>query len=272
MSFLDGSERFVWRLVRVRPVRLSMQAPAPARCEPKQDLFLLRCVSEGPARQKSSATNGNRVASKFVLHQGDCLNREELEQEIQQRLDRGDHDGAATVAVRGYGPEIFGFLHLFHRNHQDAADVFAIFSERLWRDLRTFRRECSFRTWAYTIARHSALNYKRDRDRRQARERCLPEGSELSAIVEQIRSEPPTYLGSTAQAKLAAIRESLPTDEQTLLVLRVDRNLSWKEIAMVLHDDAQPLDEAGVQQASARLRKRFELLKNRLRDQMRSLG
>lgn len=199
------------------------------------------------------------------------LNRNELEQEIKYRLEHADHDGAATAALRGYGPEIFGFLHVFHRNSQDAAEVFAIFSERLWRDLPTFRGDCSFRTWAYAVARHSALNYARDSRRRRGREEGLPEGSELSAVVDKIRSDPAAYSVSAVQAKLAAIREALPVDEQTLLVLRIDRNLSWNEIAIVLQDgNAQPLDEAGLKQASARLRKRFELLKNRLREQLRS--
>ncbi len=109
------------------------------------------------------------------------LNRNELEQEIKYRLEHADHDGAATMALRGYGPEIFGFLHVFHRNPQDAAEVLAIFSERLWRDLPTFRGDCTFRTWACAAARHSALNYARDSRRRRGREEGLPEGSELSA-------------------------------------------------------------------------------------------
>ena len=45
--------------------------------------------------------------------------------------------------------------------------------------------------------------------------------------------------------------------EQTLLILRVDRELSWKDVAAVLSEPGEPLDDAAV-------RKRFQRLKTKL--------
>lgn len=189
---------------------------------------------------------------------------EELEQAIRRRLEQHDHAGAATLAIRGYGAEIFGFLVTFHRDEAHAAEVFSIVGERLWRDLPAFRGDCSFRTWVYVLARRSSLNFRRDARRCEKRQRPLPEGSELSAIVEQVRSETASYLRSDRRARFTALREALAPEDQMLLVLRVDRGLAWNDLARVLRDGAEPLGEVDLKREAARLRKRFQLLKEQL--------
>ncbi|MCY1077049.1 RNA polymerase sigma factor [Archangium lansingense] len=198
--------------------------------------------------------------------------REELEREIRHLLASGDHEGAATRAIRGYGAEIFGFLHAFHRDEEDAAEVFSCFSERLWRALPTFQGDSSFRTWVYTLARHASLNYRRDLRRRELRQQPLPEDSARSALVARIRSETVSYLRSERQARFAGLRESLPSEDQALLILRVDRGLAWNELARVLNDSGQPLGEPELKREAARLRKRFQLLKERLLELGRRAG
>jgi RNA polymerase sigma-70 factor, ECF subfamily len=187
---------------------------------------------------------------------------ERLEQEIRDSLEQGGH--AAALAIRGYGGEIFGFLRALHRDEEDAAEVFARFSERLVRDILTFRGGSSFRTWAYALARHASLNYRRDAGRRERRQRPLPEGSELPALAEQARSATTSYLRTERRARFNALRESLPAEDQELLVLRVDRGLSWNDLARVLHDGPSTLSDEELKREAARLRKRFQLLKTRL--------
>jgi RNA polymerase sigma-70 factor (ECF subfamily) len=59
------------------------------------------------------------------------------------------------------------------------------------------------------------------------------------------------------------LREELDPDEQTLLVLRIDRDMAWDEIAEVIHGPGADPRERTRQTAS--LRKRFERTKDRLR-------
>lgn len=191
--------------------------------------------------------------------------REALEQDIRRRCEAADPGGAASVALRGYGPELYGFLVAFHRSEHDAAEVFAMVSERLWRGLGDFGWQSSFRTWAYTVARNTSLKYRRDEGRRRARQVALPEGSELSAIAEEIRTRTKSFLRTEAKNRVTELREALSPDDRELLVLRVDKRLSFKELALVLHDEgAAPLDAAGIDKEAARLRKRFQLIKQRL--------
>jgi RNA polymerase sigma-70 factor, ECF subfamily len=191
--------------------------------------------------------------------------RDELERAIRRQFDRGDLDGAAATAIRGYGAEIFGFLVAFHRREQDAAEVFSRFTERLWRGLAGFRWQCSFRTWAYTVARNTSLAYRRQ-SRQSARWQApWPDGSELSAAEQRVRSETLSYLRTERKTRIAALRQSLSPEDQTLLVLRVDKQLSWNDLARVMRpEDGPPLTEALLKREAARLRKRFQLVKEKL--------
>jgi RNA polymerase sigma-70 factor (ECF subfamily) len=197
----------------------------------------------------------------------------ELEREIRARCERGDLPGAAEVALRGYGPEIFGFLVTFHRSEQDAAEVFSIFTERVWRGLDRFGWHCSFRTWAYTVARNASQTYRIEAHRRAQREAPLPDGSGLQEIAAQIRTETLSYLRTRTKTRAAQIRETLPQEDQVLLTLRVDKDLSWDDLARVLHgEEGGPLAGDALRRESARLRKRFQLVKQRLVELARREG
>src|SRR5215469_5037648 len=85
-----------------------------------------------------------------------------IEQRIGACLDRGDVKQAATEALRGYGPQILAYLSGVLRDDEAAAEVFSEFSEDLWRGIGAFRRESSFRTWAYRLAWNAARQLARD--------------------------------------------------------------------------------------------------------------
>lgn len=198
--------------------------------------------------------------------------RERLEREIKERANRGDVAGATNVAIRGYGPELFGFLVALHRDEQAASDVFSDLTERIWKGLPTFEWQSSFRTWAYTIARNSSLSHHRNARRQARRQSPLPDGSELSILAQNVRSETLAYLKTETKSAAAKLRESLSREDQELLMLRVDRRLAWNELAEVLHEGETPLDPSEAKREAARLRKRFQLLKEKLMELGRREG
>jgi RNA polymerase sigma-70 factor (ECF subfamily) len=198
--------------------------------------------------------------------------RDALEQAIRSRCDQGDLAGAATVAIRGYGDELFGFIAALHRSEDDASEVFARVAERLWSGLGGFGWQSSFRTWAYAVARNESRYYRRGEGLRARRNAPLPDGSDLSEVVAEVRSRTITFLRTEQRTRLAELRDSLPPDDRALLVLRIDRELSWIDLARVLHGDEEPLGEEALKRESARLRKRFQLVKDRLREMARREG
>jgi RNA polymerase sigma-70 factor (ECF subfamily) len=203
----------------------------------------------------------------------DARAREVLEAEIRRRADAGDFAGAADAALRGYGREIYELLAALHRHDDDAAEVFSLFAEGLWKSLPTFAWRSSFRTWAYAVAHKASLRFRRDTRRREARHRPLPDPSSLGALVAEVRTATRSFLRTDRRNRFAALRAALPPADQALLMLRVDRKLPWADLARVLHeDDTAPLEGKTLEREAARLRKRFQLVKEKLYEAGRREG
>jgi RNA polymerase sigma-70 factor (ECF subfamily) len=180
---------------------------------------------------------------------------EDLEAEVARLLEAGDLPSAAAAVMRGYGPAILGYLASLARDEDRADDVFSQFSEDLWRGLPGFRRDASVRTWVYTLAWHAWLRQERDPFRRHGRRLISDEISRLAAAV---RSTTALHLKSEAKDAVAQLRTRLIPAEQSLLVLRIDRGLSWSEVASVMSTPEEHLDAATVA-------KRFQRVKDKLR-------
>lgn len=190
--------------------------------------------------------------------------REALEAEIRGLCDAQQWGPAATTALRGYGPEVLGYLSAMCRTETDAAEVFSSFCEDMWKGLPRFRWQSSFRTWAYTLARHALYRLGRDPQRRRDRNVALSDTPEVFELAEQVRTTTMIHLRTETKNKFTALREQLEPDDRTLLILRVDRKLAWNEIAAIMADEAEPTPEQ-LRRGAATLRKRFERAKERLR-------
>lgn len=190
--------------------------------------------------------------------------REALELQVRGLCDAQQWGPAATAALRGYGPEVLGYLSAMCRTETDAAEVFSSFCEDMWKGLPRFRWQSSFRTWAYTLARHALYRLGRDPQRRRERNVGLSDSPEVLELAEQVRTTTMIHLRTETKNKFTALREQLEPDDRTLLILRVDRKLAWNEIAAIMCDEEEPAPER-VRRDAATLRKRFERAKERLR-------
>ncbi len=191
--------------------------------------------------------------------------REALEHRIRALCEAGDKKRAATLLLEGYGREVFGFLIARLRDRDAASDVFSQFAEDLWRGLEGFRWQCTARVWSYTLARHAASRYIDDVRRRRGRNVPLSRAGPLSEIAEKIRTGTRAGARTETRSRIAQLRESLPVDDQTLLILRVNRKLGWKEIALVMLGDSEAPEDEAIEKESVRLRKRYQLAKDKLR-------
>jgi RNA polymerase sigma-70 factor (ECF subfamily) len=202
--------------------------------------------------------------------EGAAETAESVEARALLALAAGDRESATTLMLREHGQEVSRFLAALHRDPDDAAEVFSAFAEALWRSVSTFAGRSSVRTWMFAVARRVSLRYRRDERRRRKRFEPLPDGSALLAMEAQLRTATLSFLKTERRTKLAALRESLPVEDQMLLMLRVDRKLAWNDLALVMSegaDDAkEALTEEGQKREAARLRKRFQVLKDRLRE------
>lgn len=119
----------------------------------------------------------------------------------------------------------------------------------------------SFRTWVYAIARNACFSHARGVKRRGSTT------DSVSALVQEVRTETVVFLRTETKDRLAEIRAALEPDDQALLILRVDRQLPWRDIAQVFEDEGASTE--ALDKRAAALRKRLNRLKDDLRDQLK---
>ena len=181
---------------------------------------------------------------------------------LRAAYDAGDLHTVAKLLLETYGSEIAGFLAAYLRSPQEAEEVFAQTCENLWHGLPTFAWRTTLRAWAYAIARHAAIRHKTVAYRKPARNIALSD-ADLSGLIESLRSHTAVYLLTETKSRIRQLRQRLPEDEQSLIILRVDRGLSWRELAEVLRPEGEEVEDP--KREEARLRKRFQLVKDKLR-------
>ena len=197
-----------------------------------------------------------------------------LDERVRRLVAEGRSADAATAALRALGPQVLGYLSGVMGSEADADDVFASTSERVWRSLPKFEWRCSLRTWFYMVA-HREIARFRQRAKRHIDGRVGI--SELRSVLGAVRSSVSSAQGSERQQKLAKLRAELPEQDRALLVLRVDRDMAWEEIALVVAEGAEGDEREGAEgwsdedtkREAARLRKRFQVLRERLATRVR---
>ena len=186
---------------------------------------------------------------------------------MRAAFDAGDMRSATEAALKAYGPEILSLLRAMHRSSADGDDAFSLFAERLFLTMDRFKWECSMRTWAYVLARRASADIRRSEKARRA---APISDASISALVVRLRTATASWLADEKKEAFAKLRDELPEEDRELLVLRVDREMEWNDLARVFLDD-EP-SEVALKREAARLRKRFQLVKERLRSEGRARG
>ena len=181
-------------------------------------------------------------------------NGDNAEEAIRVSLEDGDFDAAMSMALSTYGAEILGFLCATMRDPNDADDAYAAGCHDAWRGIETYRAQSTFRAWLYGVFRNAAARFYRDAFRKRQVPFSRTPASSLVAL-DRTRTRP--FLKTDVKNAFRELRAELPTVDQELLVLRIDRALSWPEITDVLATEGAP--------SSAALRKRFERVKEKVR-------
>lgn len=191
----------------------------------------------------------------------------DAEERIRELSRAGSVDAAITLAVEAYGAEVYGFLVSRLRDEDLAGDAFAQACEDLCVSIRSFEWRCSMRTWMYKLARSAAAREKRGLHPRAGLGVPL---SQVSEVADRVATRTREYLRTEVKDGFAALREELSPEDQTLLILRVDRRLEWIEVAEILSDHS--LDQEDATRAAARLRQRFKTVKETLRCRAAATG
>lgn len=194
------------------------------------------------------------------------------EEPIRSAWEQGDLRKTMTLIVEAYGLETLAYLRAVTQPSV-ADDVYGQAVLDLWEGLKDFRWQCSARTYLFSVARNALARHHKLAGRARRREDAFARVQWLLEMVaSDTRTKTPPHLRSEIKQRVRQLRESLPEDEQTLLILRIDRRLSYRELVRVMGEADAELDDEALARAAARVRKRFQVAKNKLRELMRDDG
>ncbi|MEZ4447100.1 MAG: sigma factor [Polyangiaceae bacterium] len=185
----------------------------------------------------------------------------QTEERVRGAWEAAEWDRATTELLREHGPAVLAYYVARLGDEDHGREIYAQFAEDLWRGIPGFDWRCPARAWTYRVARGTLARMLRDRGRARERERRI--AAWLGEIVDETRPPTPLHQQSEVKSRMRVLRAALDDEEQLLITLRVDRQLSWNELAAVMADE--PLDPGDETREAARLRKRYQLVKGKLR-------
>lgn len=149
-----------------------------------------------------------------------------IELDLVRRCQRGEADAFDSLYDK-YGDSVWRLCRRMAGNPVDADDLAQEAWVTVWRQIAGFRCESSFHTWLYRVTSNVCLQWLRKMKNKQ------------TIAIDEALLVAPTMLESEVTDKaelgrLVAALSQLPETLRLPLVLRVDEDLSYTEIAQIL--------------------------------------
>jgi DNA-directed RNA polymerase specialized sigma24 family protein len=181
---------------------------------------------------------------------------------------RGDYESAATHVLQSYGSEVYTFLLARFADSSGADEAFYEFAEDFWCKLPRFDWGHPLRAFCYQLARIAAERVLGGPDtRREAAELeqlAVPDSRFVGALARQVQLRTKPRLVSEVSDEYQKLRERLGMQERDLLILHVDRGLSFRELAFAMLAPGDATDSDQLEQRAASWRERFATLRSEL--------
>jgi RNA polymerase sigma-70 factor (ECF subfamily) len=146
------------------------------------------------------------------------------DRQLVERFMGGDDTALEELVVR-HQKQIYGYIYRMTQNMEDAKDLTQKVFINIMSGIRDFRKESSFKTWAYRIATNVCLNHIRQRRDETEMDESLAGGGAgvLSLMIER----------QQRQRVRDAVR-SLPERQKTALILRAYEGLTCADTAAAM--------------------------------------
>ncbi|MFO7294684.1 MAG: sigma-70 family RNA polymerase sigma factor [Clostridia bacterium] len=138
--------------------------------------------------------------------------------------------------VSFYAKKIYNYCYRMTNNREDAEDLAQEVFIKVYRNLKSFKRDSRFSTWIYRIAYNTCVD--RYRKSKKLDTVSLNYGKDEDAVEIQLVSDDPLpeeeVIKKERYRKLQACIASLKPEYKTALILRDIQNYSYAEIAEIL--------------------------------------
>lgn len=173
---------------------------------------------------------------------------QEITNEVLTKAAEGDIE-AFEVIYKAHAGFVYNVAYRVLYNKQDTEELVQEVFLNIYRNLKNFRFQSSFKTWVYRITANCAINYSK----KMSREREKQKKYYQNINPWQIAVEPATENESHEEI-IGLLLKTLGTDQRMCLVLRDIEGLSYREIAKTL--------KIGINTVRSRLKRAREKLLN----------
>lgn len=149
-----------------------------------------------------------------------------LNELLVMQAQRGD-SAAMQQLVRRWHPRLIRHARSITERHDVAADVVQDGWIAIFRGLHRLKDPATFRSWAYRIVHHKAVDWIRSQTRQRKVKQDV--GEQMDAVSSPAMNEEVTDI-----EKLRAAIKQLTSEQQLLLQMFYDNGLSLNEVAEVL--------------------------------------
>ena len=155
------------------------------------------------------------------------------QQLIGNYLKNKKNEQPLEVLIQRYLKPIYGFVYKYTGDSQEAEDIAQETFVKVWRNLKKFKKQKNFKSWLFSIAKNTAIDFLKKKRAMQFSDFENERGE--STILEKFIDSSPLpnellerkdLMGTLAKA----IGKLLPKYRKTLL-LRHNDNLTFREIS-----------------------------------------
>ena len=150
----------------------------------------------------------------------------------------GGNQEALEILIRQYLKQIYSFISRYVGSGQEAEDITQEVFVRVWRNLKKFDQNKSFKTWIFSIAKNASLDFLKKKKAIPFSEFEREDGGNI--IIDTLADPsplPPELLEKAGMARmLNEAMEKLSPQYRMVLFLRYNDHFNFREIAESLNE------------------------------------
>jgi len=163
------------------------------------------------------------------------------EQVITEYLSSNKEE-AFRVLLNKYTKHIYNFVRQMVPNNNDAEDVTQEVFIKVWKNLKKYKNGQNFKTWLFTIAKNSAIDFLRKRKaivfsdlESEINKKGDKDDFNFSETIESEESLPDAMLQKIQDVNfLNKLLSQISTEYKTILLLHYQEDMTFEEIGEIL--------------------------------------
>lgn len=149
------------------------------------------------------------------------------------------------ILVKKYLKPIYGFVYRYTGSTQDAQDLAQEVFVKMWKNLKKFDRQRNFKTWIFSIAKNTSIDFIRKSQSASGGKKVLPfsalendeDGNSFAdALVDPALLPDELFKRKDIAQALSSVMEKLTPKYRLVLLLRYNDHFTFREIAESLNE------------------------------------